>query len=336
MLPFDLHHEHIAQLDPSMRRGAGEDLGEWQAAARKKLAELLGIDRMVPAADDAFRIEYEKQLDGFCDVRFTFSSEEGYTVPCHLWIPDGVKKAPMVICLQGHSTGMHISMGRPKYPGDEVTISGGDRDFAVQIVKEGYIALVIEQRCFGECGGKSADLLESGCSYASMTALLYGRTVIGERVFDTSRAIDVVLAHFSQADAENIGCMGNSGGGTATTYIGALEPRVKISMPSCAVCTFKDSIAAMAHCHCNFVPHIAEYFDMAELCGMIAPRKLIVVNGAEDPIFPKAGVEETLREAAKYFEAAGVPENLAHVEGPEGHRFYAAPAWPVYRKMLGK
>ncbi|UKI37697.1 MAG: hypothetical protein L6V93_06210 [Clostridiales bacterium] len=48
---------------------------------------------------------------------------------------------------------MHISLGKIKYDGDEKLLYGGDRDFAVRAVKEGYTALCIEQRGFGECGG---------------------------------------------------------------------------------------------------------------------------------------------------------------------------------------
>mgnify|MGYP003295189338 CR=1 FL=1 len=85
------------------------------------------------------------------------NSEKFAKVPCHLWIPNnGKEKHSVVICLQGHASGMHISMGKPIYEGDEETISGGDRDFCVRAVKEGYVAVAVEQRNFGECGGAVA------------------------------------------------------------------------------------------------------------------------------------------------------------------------------------
>jgi hypothetical protein len=97
------------------------------------------------ACDDKFQIEYREDRDAFTETRFTFQSEEGFFVPCHLWVPGGAPGAlPLVVCLQGHSKGMHISLGGPKYPGDAETISGGDRDFAVRIIREGYRALAIE------------------------------------------------------------------------------------------------------------------------------------------------------------------------------------------------
>ena len=129
--------------------------------------------------------------------------------------------------------------------------------------------------------------------------------------------------------------MGNSGGGTATYYAACMEERICLAMPSCAVCTYKDSIGAMHHCSCNYVPNIANYFDMGDLAGIIAPRKLIVVNGVEDKIFPKDGVNETYEVIKDMYRAAGAENNCAHVEGPEGHRFYADLSWPVLHQMMG-
>ena len=110
---------------------------------------------------------------------------------------------------------MHISLGRPKYPGDEDSIKGGDRDFCVRAVKEGFAAIAVEQRNFGECGAEETG--RPRCYESTLTALLMGRTTIGERVWDVSRLIDLLESDFSdKVDLENICCMGNSGGGTAT------------------------------------------------------------------------------------------------------------------------
>ena len=159
------------------------------------------------------------------------------------------------------------------------------------------------------------------------------RTTIAERVTDISCAIDAIEEHFPALDADNIVVMGHSGGGTATFYAACLEPRIKLAVASCAVCTYKDSIAAMHHCVCNFIPNIAKYFDMGDLGGLIAPRKLIVVNGEVDNIFPKCGVDESYEIIEKLYAAAGAPDNCAHVMGNGGHRFYADPVWPIIHKF---
>jgi dienelactone hydrolase len=167
-----------------------------------------------------------------------------------------------------------------------------------------------------------------------MNNILVGRTTTAERILDVSCVIDAICEHFDFIDAENINLMGNSGGGTATFYTACLEDRIKLAMPSCAVCTYKHSIAAMEHCVCNLIPGIANYFDMGDLAGLIAPRKLVVVNGKEDPIFPDEGVRESFEIIKKMYEAAGVPDNCALITGDGGHRLYADPAWPVVKEML--
>lgn len=327
-------HQHNLELmraiRPLMRYDGNEPFEAWQKRAVQKLNELLGLP--FNKCDDSFTVEYTKEHEDFTETRFIFQSEEGYYVPCHLWVPSGAKKPlPVAICLQGHSKGMHISLGCPKYPGDEETIKGGDRDFAVRIIKEGYCALSIEQRNFGECGGS-----EKGpdCYNSSMAAVLIGRTTIGERVWDVQRAIDILEKYFPQVDNENIICMGNSGGGTTSFYAACLEPRIKYVMPSCAICTYEDSIAAMYHCSCNFIPNIRKYFDMGDLAGLIAPRYLVIVSGKNDRIFPLDGVQKTFEIVKSMYQAAGVPDNCVLVIGNEGHRFYADDAWPVMNAFV--
>ena len=281
--PYLVHLKDIRAITPALRYDAGEPFADWQKKARARLVALTGLDKITPAADDCFSIEEVTEEETYTDYRILFQSEEGYFVPCHLWVPKGKEgKIPMVICLQGHSKGYHISMGKPIYPGDENDIAGGDRDFARQIVREGYCALAIEQRAFGECGGTPRG---PSCMLPAMAALLYGRTLIAERVFDISRAIDVITENFPVVDADKIACMGNSGGGTATVYAAALEERIKVAMPSCSVCTFKHSIANVPHCTCNYIPNIALDFDMGDLYGLIAPRKAIAVSGALDTVW---------------------------------------------------
>ena len=327
---YEHNKELIQKINPSMTYD-GEDFNAWRASAREKLFELLGMDKFYKVDDD-LNIEYEKELGDVCEIRFTYQSEAGYRVPCHMLIPNKVTNPPVMVCLQGHSTGMHISLGRPKYDGDEQMISGGDRDFCVRAVKEGFAAVALEQRNFGECGGSAAG---PRCFESALTALLMGRTTVGERVWDFSRLIDVLESHFShRLNTNSISCMGNSGGGTAVAYIAALEDRIALVMPSCAMCTFKDSIGAMEHCACNYVPNIAKYFDMGDLMAMACPKYFVQVSGIEDEIFPIFGAEEVFEKGKKAYEFCNVPSNCTLVKGNGGHRFYADDGWSIVHKYL--
>lgn len=330
MIPKIYNHARVAGITPSLRLTAGEDFAAWQKRARARLSALLGMDKFEKCAPQ-LSVEWTKEHGYGHEIRITFCPEQGYRTVAHILRPKGGGKRPAVICLQGHSKGMHISLGTPKYPGDEASIAGG-RDFALQAVKEGYVAVALEQRNFGECGGteKGPD-----CFEASMSALLCGRTTIGERVWDISRLIDVLLQDFAEyVDAARIVCTGNSGGGTAAFYAACMEERIAAALPSCAVCTYGDSIAAMRHCACNFVPNIALEFDMGDLCGLIAPRPLMIMAGKDDPIFPLPGVRRTFAICRTMYEAAGTPQGCSLLVGDAGHQYYPALAWPAIAEAV--
>lgn len=323
---YDYEKESARQVTPAMAFEGEFDT--WQGSARAKLRELLGMDKYISPNTPAV-IEYDVQQDGFREIRFLMESEKGYFVPCHLWLPDGVKNPPVIICLQGHSPGMHISMARLKSDKEANLIENGDRDFCRRAIKEGFAAVALEQRNFGEVQG------EGKCLDSALTALMYGRTVIGERVHDISVCIDTLQQQFGHlVDGDKICCMGNSGGGTATAYAAALEDRIKLAAPSCAMCTYLDSIVDLSHCACNYVPHIGEYFDMGDLMAMSAPKCFVQISGAEDPIFPIAGARAVFEKGQAAYEALGIKERTALVVGDGGHRFYADDTWPVIHKMI--
>jgi len=337
--PKNIYWNFIEKRVPEMRYDGKEDFSEWQKRARAKLWELLGLD-MITACDLDFLVESKTETDEYYEIRFSFQSEEGYYAPAVVRIPKGLKgKIAPMICLQGHSKGMHISLGQPKYPGDEETIKGGDRDFAVHALKNGYAPVVLEQRYMGECGG---DENGPGChpsatrpgALSVMPTLMTGRTAIGERVWDISRLIDVLEKEFPELDTDNVYCMGNSGGGTATFYAACIEERIKGAIPCCAVCTYLDSIVAMMHCACNYIPSVSKYFDMGDLAGLVAPRALVVVSGKDDVIFPIEGAKRSVELARVAYRAAGCEEKLAHVIGDGGHRFYADASYPVFNSIV--
>ena len=327
--------EHIqnltAQTVPSMRYDGKEPFEAWKAKAREKLSDLLGLPLM--PCEDALEIHSEKILDGYRQIEFCFQSERDYCVPCSLLIPDGAPK-PLAVCLQGHSTGMHISFGEEKFDGDRKTIAGG-RDFALQAVREGYSALALEQRYMGTSGSLPDGAPLCARKNAALTSLLLGRTAIGERVWDVQRALDVVQKYFSEyVDTENILCMGNSGGGTTTFYAACMDDRIKVAVPSCSVCEFEDSIIPFHHCGCNYIPGIRKYFEMGDLACLTADRAIVIVCGVKDPDFPLHGVVKSYERARAVFERNGRGDCCVLIKGSEGHRFYPEQAWPVANRLI--
>lgn len=338
MLQADLCHNMLLKNQKlQLAYDESKDFYLWQAQVRQKLGQLLG-DMPTERCDLQIRVEWEKEWDTFTEKRIIYRSEEYVDIPCHLWIPKGTKRpCPVVICLQGHTTGMHISMGRAIYPPDEAFISSGDRDLAVQAVKNGYAALSLELRGFGELRSeahmKMIPQATVSCEYSAGSANLLGRTLIGERVWDISRAVDL-LETFPEIDAKKILLTGNSGGGTAAYYAACIEPRITMTVPSSSVCSFGHSIVGKRHCSCNYIPGIAKYFDMGDLACLIAPRPLVIVAGVKDHGFSVEGSREAADVAKKIYARVGAQDQFCYIEGPEGHRYYADLSWPVVHKLF--
>ena len=308
-----------------------EDFEMQKNRAKEKLIELLGMEDIIAnkADDDKFKIEEVVQCDGYTRTRFTFQSEIDSIVPCYILIPDGGKeKYPLAITLQGHSTGFHNSIGIAKSKDDEEYITRGD--FAVQAVKEGYVALAIEQRCMGE-RITSRHTWSHTCEYPTLNAIMMGRTSIGERIFDISCAIDE-MKRFDKVDTSKILITGNSGGGTVTFYAACLEDRISYAIPSCAFCSFKTSIMEMYHCSCNYIPSLYKYFEMHDVAMVLAPKKFTIIAGIEDPIFPIHGVRDSYSVVEKIYQSAGVPNNCNLVVTPKGHWWCKDIVWEEIRK----
>lgn len=328
----DLCHDVLVkEMKHKLSFDENKDFAEYRKELKTKLFELLGIDKIeLNACAENMIIESEEKKDGYRLIRFVFESEKNNFVPCYLAIPDtGKQKYPVAITLQGHkSGGMYNSVGIVKNPDDEAYQPRGS--FALQAVKEGFAALAIELRGMsGEMQPSTKERMWGGtCAFAQMTAFMLGRTLLGERCWDVSHAIDL-LKNFPELDATDVTITGNSGGGTMSFYAACYDERIKLSAPSCAFCPYEDSVLRVYHCTCNFIPHAYEWFEMQDLAALIAPRKLLVIAGKDDRIFPLYGVEKGFETVKKIYEKAGAKDNCRLVVTPKDHYWCEDIVWPA-------
>lgn len=320
----DYEFYNLQKTSPLLAFKEGCNYQEWRKKVKTKLNELLGLP--LNECENIFEIEYEKQEDGYVNYRFTVQTEPGYFVPCHLLIPStGKDKYPLSLCLSGHYGGMHINLGVIKNEQDKKDLLECPHFAAgIRNVKEGRAALIIEARNFGE---SSLTGYGNSCTEAAKIAIIMGRTTVGERVWDAMHILTVVGENFGQIDMDDILCTGHSGGGTATWYLTAMDERIKVCAPSCAICFYEDSIAAMHHCMCNHIPSIRKYFEISDLACLIAPRKLVICAGKQDDIFPIEPTLRTFDQIKKIYKAAGAENNCSLVLGEGGHLYYADHIW---------
>ena len=334
--PSDVHRHLMKQTTTELQYDGG-DVKAWQKKLRAKLRKLVCYDAM-PKERCALkpRTIWKREHPLGTIEKIVFTSEPKGDVTAYVCIPKDVKPPyRYMICLQGHSTGMHNSIGVQRDDETKPLQIEGDRDFGIQCMSHGVAALCIEQRSFGERREQKRVVNGSTmCHAAAMHALMLGRTLIGERIYDVDRGIDYLAAR-GDAKMKSIGVMGNSGGGTISVFSAALLPRLALAAPGSYFCTFKDSIMSIQHCTCNFVPGLYNVAEMADILGLFAPKPVVVVHGKDDDIFPIKATRKAFRDLQRIYDAAGAKEHCHLVVGNEGHRYYADQAWPAILKELG-
>ena len=326
--PIIKNREVLINTTPALRYDPSSDFAAWQQTAREKLVNLLGMDRMIKCEPE-YTLDSKTERDGYTEYVFSIQSELDYRFTCTLSVPaSSAKKLPVAVCLFGHSDDLSAA-----FDGEN------DRNLCAQALERGYCALAVEQRDFDNCFAiKDVPVDEAftrvtwcACYRSSMRAAMLARTTMGERVWDAMCAIDAILANFDVIDADNIVVIGNSGSATAAYYTAAVDERVSAVIASSGVATWESSLATFSHCACNYIPKIANYFDMGDIGGLIAPRRLVLLGATEDKWFPEYGLRAAYAEIDKAYKAAGASNECKLIIKNGPRRFYAAEAWEALK-----
>lgn len=343
LAPETSHRLLLESARPRLAFDPARPLGPQRAALEGKLLELLAIPEADPGPPT---VAWERRAEGVLERRFLVTPEPGAAMPCHLLLPEGPPPPALVLCLQGHTSGMHLSLGRALDARDAELVAGG-RDYARQALARGLGALAVELRGFGErrdrrpeaarahAAGRDPLDPDRSCRHAAMVALLLGRTSLGEKILDLRAAL-AALAAFPETRDLPVWALGNSGGGTLAWYAAAVEPRIAGLVLGSCFATFASSLAAIDHCCDNYLPGALRWFDLPDLALLVAPRPLVVVQGDADPLFPEAGVRAAFARAAAIYAAAGAAGRCRLLLCPGGHRFYPEAAWAAARDLLGR
>jgi dienelactone hydrolase len=292
------------QITPSMtfKSRTLADAADWQIRLREKIAELLGgfpeqrCDLSPKVLDILEDREFRQEL-------VAIQTQPGEFMPCYVLSPHqkGDVTLKPVIALHGHGTwGAEAIIRAPEDPLGIELNQQMNYDYAGQLCRRGFMVFVPELRGFGK-RLEHPDYQEgdaqwiSSCYQVGVNALLLGKTLLGMRVYDVMRLVDYIHTRDENL-SDHLGCVGLSGGGMATLFTTALDIRITCAIVSGYFNTFRDSIMAIRHCLCNYIPGIVQIAEMADIAGLVAPRPLLIESGTQDPIFP---VEATRRAYAQ-------------------------------------
>ena len=151
--------------------------------------------------------------------------------------------------------------------------------------------------------------------------LLVGEHVARYTIWDGIRALDYLLSR-GEVDPKRIGLTGNSGGGTHTAYIAALDERIQVAAPSCYITSWNLMLKTIGPQDAEqaFPLWLQDGIDYPDYLYAFAPKPYLMLTAIRD-FFPIAGARETFAEAKKVFTAIGAGDKVEMFEADDGHGY---------------
>jgi len=343
-LSINQHFRNLAAKHTPKYRFAGATRADWQTwhdALRAELLPTLGtMPTPVPLNP---QIITEWREDGLIKQRLWLDVEEGLSVTAWLFRPEkpAQPKLPAILACHGHGIdGKDHVMGVAPEARHHAFIRGCNGDYGLQMAKAGYIVMAIDWRGFGERDdhGKPNwnDTFQGRdtCNVHYLRASILGQTLLGGDIHDGRRAIDY-LCSLPDVDADRIGAMGLSFGGTMTTWLTICDPRIRAADIICYSDRFADFAVRDANvCGSQITPGLYALCDVSDLHGLIAPRPLLVESGVHDACFGIDSAMSCYHETQKIYAAAGAADQLELDLSAGGHAYSGRKAVAFFDRHL--
>lgn len=337
---FDSRHEAFEKLKSQ------DECRAWQEERRAFfLKQIGGFPERTPL--NAKTVGTLKGV-GYHIEKILFESRPGFHVTANLYLPESPPPWPAVLVPCGHS--------------HDGKAAGGYQRICILLAQHGMAAM-----CYDPIGqGERYQMLDFKGGHTHFDAaphvpvphpnarflctvehttmglgsILLGSNVAQYRIWDGMRAIDYLQGR-KDIRADKIGCAGNSGGGTLTAYLMALDDRIVAAAPVCFLTTFHrllDTNGAQ-DAEQNIFGQITFGMDEADYLTMRAPKPTLICAATRDVTFDIHGTWDLFREAKRFYSRLGHPEHVEINEADALHGFgilqrEAVARW-MHRWLLG-
>ncbi len=194
----------------------------------------------------------------------------------------------------------------------------------ILLAKNGLVVLIYDPISQGERHQVLAAPRHGTTTHAMLNvgSLLVGRTIVGYEAWDGIRAIDYLLTRDEVDGTKPVGLTGNSGGGTQTNFLMALDSRVGPAAPSCYVMQKQrkyETLGPADGCQ-HFPEEVACGIDHVDYFWMRAPKPTLLL-AAERDFFEFASTRAAAEETKRLYAALDKPERTALFSFDDGHGF---------------
>jgi len=291
-----------------------EQIQEYQKQRRAQFVEALGgFPQRTPLQPQVTGVIRRK---GYRVEKVIFQSQTRHYVTALLFIPESNKfkmPYPGVLVPCGHS---RTGKGSEAY-----------QTMGASLASHGMAALVFDPIDQGE---RSQFLDENqkppiwGTTAHTMigvAGIVLGRNTARFEIWDGMRAIDYLQSH-PAVDPGRIGCTGNSGGGTQTSYLMTLDDRIGPAAPSCYITSFWRLIPTIGpqDAEQNIYGQLSFGLDHADYLIIRAPKPTLICAATKD-FFDIDGVWDSFRYAKRVYTRLNFPERVSLLENDASHNY---------------
>lgn len=275
------------------------------------------------------RITGTIQRNGYRIEKLIFESMPQIYVTANLYIPTtGKAPFPAILAPLGHDANGKAAM-RYQYTFQN-------------LARKGYVVLTWDP--FGQ--GERIQYLKPGTNETRFHAIsmehtqagrpmvLFGETFALYLAWDGIRGLDYLLTR-PEVDSGRIGCTGQSGGGTMTMFLVALEPRIHAAVPiegalANVAGPFYDPPGSIADPETDIVGSLPLRMDRGDLLAAFAPKPLLMCYTKNDegetygPVNTEANIE-VYDDLVRTYEICGAREKVGLFAGdlPHGMDFFS-------------
>jgi len=237
-------------------------LESWNARAsyiREHILASAGLLPMPKKSELKPVVSGEIRHDDYIVSKVRFESLPGFYVTGNLYRPVGDGPFPAILSPHGHWTNGRLENS------DVTSIPGR----AIGLARLGFV--VFSHDMIGY-----ADSRQLTHTFGSPREELWGLSLGGLQLLNSIRALDF-LETLPYVRKDGFGATGESGGGTQTFLLAAVDPRVAVAAPVNMI-----SLHMQGGCVCENMPNLRVDMNNVEIAATIAPRPMLMVSATGD------------------------------------------------------
>lgn len=252
------------------------------------------------------------QQDGYHIEKIIYQGVPRHHVTASLYIPSGKGPFPGLLLFCGHEP---EAKATPSY-----------QQTAILLARKGFVVLMIDPVSQGErhqlTDSTGHPLTRGGTTEHTLlnaAAALVGSSVAAYELWDNEQGLEYLLTR-KEVDTTRIGCLGNSGGGTQTTYFMAFDSRIKAAAV-CSYITTRERTFELAGPldGCVQMPNEGKMgMEITDYMHLFAPKPLLVLSGRYDFV-DYTGAQQAYSEAKQCYTTLGAIDHVQLVTVDDGH-----------------